>query len=92
LAATLLSAFYAKRWLDRNGIRFPWALLNVALASIGLAAAAILLMVWFHEAVIVILGIALIANGFIVYAFYRRLPALAVAKVQGMLRTGRAKS
>ena len=92
LAATILSAFYAKRWLDRNGIRFPWGLLNVALASIGLAATAIILMIWFQGSVIVILGIALIANGFIVYAFYRRLPALAVAKVQGMLRAGRAKS
>jgi O-antigen/teichoic acid export membrane protein len=89
LGATILSAYFAKRWLDRNDIEFPWALLRVALASIALAAVCILSMVAFQAQITVILAIALIANCFVAFVYYRRLPPLAVAKVHAMIRRRR---
>jgi O-antigen/teichoic acid export membrane protein len=89
LAATALSAFFAKRWLDRNNIRFPWELLYVALTSIAVAAVAILSMVVFQKEITLILTISLVANFFIAVVYYRRLPPLAVAKVRGIFRRRR---
>jgi O-antigen/teichoic acid export membrane protein len=89
LAATILSAYFAKRWLDRNDIEFPWALLHVALASIAVAAVCILSMVAFQSQITIILAIALIANCFVAFVYYRKLPPLAVAKVQAMFRRRR---
>jgi O-antigen/teichoic acid export membrane protein len=86
LAATILSAFYAKQWLERNGIRFPWELLYVALTSIAVAAIAILSMVTFQTEVTPILAVSMVVNCFIAVAYYRRLPPLAVAKMRGLLR------
>ncbi|MDB6083582.1 MAG: putative Polysaccharide biosynthesis protein [Gammaproteobacteria bacterium] len=86
LAATILSAFYAKQWLERNGIRFPWELLYVALTSIAVAAIAILSMVMFQTEVTPILVVSMVVNCFIAVAYYRRLPPLAVAKMRGLLR------
>jgi O-antigen/teichoic acid export membrane protein len=89
LAATALSAFFAKRWLDRNNIRFPWELLYVALTSIAVAAIAILSMVAFQKEITLILALSLVANCFIAVVYYRRLPPLAVAKVRGIFRRRR---
>jgi O-antigen/teichoic acid export membrane protein len=91
LAATALSAFFAKRWLDRNHIRFPWELLYVALTSIAVAAISILSMVAFQTKITVILAVSLAVNCFIAVAYYRKLPPLAIAKVRGMFR-GRRRS
>jgi O-antigen/teichoic acid export membrane protein len=89
LGATILSAYFAKRWLDRNHIEFPWALLRVALASITVAAVCILSMVEFQRQITVILAIALTANCFVAFVYYRNLPPLAVAKVHAMFRRRR---
>jgi O-antigen/teichoic acid export membrane protein len=89
LVATSLSAFFAKRWLDRHGIRFPWELFYVALTSIAVAAIAILSMVAFQKAITPILAVALFVNCFVVVAYYRKLPPLAVAKVRGIVRRKR---
>jgi O-antigen/teichoic acid export membrane protein len=89
LGATILSAYFAKRWLDRNHIEFPWALLRVALASITVAAVCILCMVEFQRQITLILAIALIANCFVAFVYYRNLPPLAVAKVHAMFRRRR---
>jgi len=89
LAATALSAFFAKRWLDRNHIRFPWELLYVALTSIAVAAVAILSMVEFQKQITLILAVSMVVNCAIAAVFYRRLPPLAVAKVRGLFRRRR---
>jgi O-antigen/teichoic acid export membrane protein len=89
LVATALSGFFAKRWLDRNGIRFPWALLYVALTSIVVAAIAILSLVTYQQDLVPILLVSLVANGFIAVAYLRRLPPLAIAKMRGLLRRRR---
>jgi O-antigen/teichoic acid export membrane protein len=89
LVATMLSAYFAKRWLDRNDIRFPWELLYIALTSIAVAAVAILLMVAFQKEITLILGIALLIDCLIAVLYFRQLPPLAVAKVRGLLRRKR---
>jgi O-antigen/teichoic acid export membrane protein len=89
LGATILSAYFAKRWLDRNDIEFPWALLRVALASIAVAAVCILSMAAFQRQITMILTIALVANCVLAVVYYRKLPPLAVARVQAMFRRRR---
>jgi O-antigen/teichoic acid export membrane protein len=91
LVATALSGFFAKRWLDRNGIRFPWALLYVALTSIGVAAIAIALLVVYPREVPRIVLVSMIVNGGLAVAYFRRLPPLAIAKMRGIVRRGRSK-
>jgi Na+/melibiose symporter-like transporter len=82
-------AYFAKRWLDRNHLEFPWALLRVALTSITVAAVCILSMVAFQKQIILILAMSLIANCFVAFVYYRNLPPLAVAKVHAMFRRRR---
>jgi O-antigen/teichoic acid export membrane protein len=89
LVATVLSAFFAKRWLDANGIAFPWGLLRVALTSIAVAALSILCMVFFVRSANLIVAVSLVVNFVITLAYYRELPALATAKVRGMLHRGK---
>jgi O-antigen/teichoic acid export membrane protein len=88
--ATMLSAYFAMRWLNRNHIEFPWALLRVALGSIALAAVCILAMVAFPAQIIAIMTIALIANCAVAFVYYRKLPPLAVGKVHALFRRRRS--
>jgi len=89
LVATTLSGIFAKRWLDRNGIEFPWSLLYVALTSIVVAAIVIFLLVAFPHWVIPIVALSLIVNACIAVVYFRRLPPLAIAKVRGIFRRRR---
>jgi O-antigen/teichoic acid export membrane protein len=89
LAATLLSAWFAKRWLDVNGIRFPFALFYLAVASIVLAALSILSMVVWPQYIEPIVGVSMVVNGVIAVVYFRTLPALAVQKMLGLFRRRR---
>jgi len=89
LVATLLSAWFAKRWLDANQIGFPWALFYLAIASIVAAAVAILSMVALPQYIVPIVGASLAVNGVIATAYFFKLPALAVDKMRGIFRRRR---
>ena len=91
LIVTVFSAFFAKRWLDANGIAFPWGLLQVALTSIAVAMLSILCMVIFARNATLVMTGSLAVNLLIAVAYYRALPALATAKVRGMLLRRRGK-
>jgi O-antigen/teichoic acid export membrane protein len=89
LVATLLSAWFAKRWLDANQIRFPWALFYLAITSIIVAALAILSMVALPQYIELIVGASMVVNGVIATVYFFQLPALAVDKMRGIFRRRR---
>jgi O-antigen/teichoic acid export membrane protein len=91
LLATVLSALFAKRWLDRNGIVFPWELLSVAVGSIAVAALSISFMVVYETKISLILIISLIVNCLVAVAYFRQLPVLATTKVRAMFYRIRSK-
>jgi len=86
LVATLLSAWFAKRWLDANHIRFPWTLFCLAISSIIAAAAAILSMVAMPGHLEEIVGVAMVVDFVIAAAYLRQLPELALDKMRGIFR------
>jgi len=89
LVATLLSAWFAKRWLDRNDIRYPFALFYIAVVSILIAAVSILCMVVWPQYTLPIVGLSMALNCVIAVAYFRTLPALAVQKMQSLFRRRR---
>jgi O-antigen/teichoic acid export membrane protein len=87
LVGTALNVQFARRWLDANGIEFPWALFGVSLASIGAAAAAIFAIVNWRSATPAIVLVSVALNCLIAILFLRNLPTVAVAKIRNV--TGR---
>ncbi len=85
LVGTVLSVWFAWRWLDDNGITFPWRLFGVAVGSITVAAAAIFAIVRWPQIMPAVIGAALIANCAIAVAFFRQLPPVAVNKMRGLM-------
>ena len=85
LLGTVIAVWYARQWLERSGIGFPWALFNVAVASIVLASVTIALMVYLPQATLPIFGVSILVNAALGLAFARRLPRLALQKMRGIL-------
>jgi hypothetical protein len=88
LLGTVIAVWYARQWLERSGIGFPWALFNVAIASIVLASVTIALMVYLPQATLPIFGVSIVANVVLGLAFVRRLPPLALQKMRGIFTRG----
>ncbi len=88
LLGTAIAVWYAKQWLERSGIGFPWALFNVAVASIVLASVTIALMVYLPQATLPIFVVSIVVNTVLGIAFVRRLPPLALQKIHGIFARG----
>jgi O-antigen/teichoic acid export membrane protein len=88
LLGTAIAVWYAKQWLERSGIGFPWALFNVAVASIVLASLTIALMVYLPQATLPIFVVSIVVNTVLGIAFVRRLPPLALQKMHGIFARG----
>ena len=88
LLGTVIAVWYARQWLERSGIGFPWALFNVAVASIVLASVTIALMVYLPQAILPIFGASIVVNAALGLAFARRLPPLALQKMRGIFTRG----
>jgi O-antigen/teichoic acid export membrane protein len=85
-AGTMLAVWFGWRWLTDHGISFPWRLFAVALTSIAIAAAAIFAIVSWPRSMLLIIGIALVANLAVGAVFLRELPKIAVEKIRGLIR------
>ena len=81
LIGTALAVWYAARWLDRNGLGFPWTLFVVSLLSMGMADVAITLMVWLPQRRLYVLLPSLAVSILIVYLFVKKSPPTAVARM-----------
>jgi hypothetical protein len=84
----VIAVWYARQWLERSGIGFPWALFTVAVASIVLASVTIALMVYLPQGTLIIFIVSMVANAFVGIAFARRLPPLALQKMRGIFTRG----
>ncbi len=86
LLGTILAVWFAWKWLKSSGIDFPWRLLQIAVLSITVAAAAIALMALLPPHALSVLAAAELVNVAICLLFVRCLPPLALAKVGGLVR------
>lgn len=85
LAGTALAVWYASKWMDRNGIGFPWPLFLVALMSIAVGDFSMLLMVWLPGAKLYVLLLSALVSAIIAALFVRKLPAMAVQRMTKLL-------
>ena len=81
---SVISVWYALKWLDGSGIGFPWPLFRVAVTSIGVATLTIAIMVLLPKAAVAAFAVSMVASAAICVAFVRRLPPLAVQKMRGV--------
>ena len=88
LLGTVIAVWYARQWLESSGIGFPWALFNVAVASIVVASGTITLMVYLPQAALSIFIVSMVCNAVLGIAFGRRLPPLALQKMRGIFARG----
>jgi O-antigen/teichoic acid export membrane protein len=88
LLGTVIAVWYARRWLESSGIGFPWALFNVAVASIVLASVTIALMAYLPHSALSIFIVSMVCNAVLGIAFGRRLPPLALQKMRGIFARG----
>lgn len=87
LLGTVLTVWFAWKWLERSAIGFPWALFRVAVASIVLATVTIAAMSWLpRRATLTITAISEVLNAVLCIVFIRRLPPVAVAKIRGLIK------
>ena len=85
LLGTIITVWYAWRWLAQNGMDFPWGLFLVAVVSILSATASIALMIALPRLDSQIVLVSIVGNGVIVWVYLRRLPPLAMQKMRGFL-------
>jgi O-antigen/teichoic acid export membrane protein len=88
LLGTVIAVWYARQWLERSGIGFPWAMFSVAVASIVLASVTIALMAYLPRATLPIFAVSIVVNAVLGIAFARRLPPLALQKMRGIFARG----
>lgn len=84
LAGTVLAVYFAAKWLDENGLQYPWQLFGMALTSIGVTTAAILLMLYVPGATLPTMAASVAASALLALAFLRRLPEVAVTRMRGL--------
>ncbi|WP_017876894.1 MULTISPECIES: lipopolysaccharide biosynthesis protein [unclassified Janthinobacterium] len=83
---SVLAVFFAARWLRENGMVFPWQLLRIAAAAIGVAGAGIGAMVLWPTAAAAAAALSAACAVLCCVWFVRRLPAPALEKVAAMAR------
>jgi O-antigen/teichoic acid export membrane protein len=81
LAGTVLAVWYAERWLEANGIGFPWTLFLISVLSMAMADVAIALMVWLPQWRLFVLLPSLALSALTVILFVRKSPPAAVARM-----------
>jgi len=84
--STLMAVWYARKWLEQNGMEFPWRLFNVSASSIVVAAVTIAAICWLPHAIPAIVAVSTALNVLIVIAFFRRLPRFAIVRLKGIVR------
>jgi hypothetical protein len=86
LLGTVLAVWHAWKWLEANGLEFPWRLFAVSTGSIVIASLTIASMSLFPGAILAIMPVSAVLNLLICCLFFRLLPPFAIAKVRGIFK------
>lgn len=86
---TVFTVWFAWKWLDANGIGFPWRLFGSALSSIAVAGGGISVMVLWPKTASLVLIVSLFLSFALSLNFFRYLPPLAKDRVWQLIGHGR---
>jgi O-antigen/teichoic acid export membrane protein len=86
LLSTILAVWFAWKWLDKSGIGFPWRLFRVSATSIAVTALTIAAMCLYPGSMLPIVLVSIVVNVLVCITFFRRLPPLAIEKINAILK------
>lgn len=85
LAGTMLTLYFAWKWLTENGLQFPWTLFYWSCTPLAITSGALALMVALPQHAVEVLLVGLVLNAANGIMFFRSLPPVALERIRHLL-------